>query len=114
MVAGAVTAMSDPVDCLYAGLVSACVACRLRFGDAQHVRDEPFLDVTDDGEGFLELPLGKAKNANTLVAGTMNKAAVGQARGLRGKAWAIAWLELRKELGLGCGSGWVPSARAQP
>ena len=68
--------------------------------DAQRARAEPFLDLDPEGEGFVELPLGKVKAVRTVVAGTASKSAVGHAAGLAGEPWAKAWLDLRLELGL--------------
>ena len=95
-----VAAFPQDVDKLLAGFCCTCLATRLRFADAQRARSEPFLDLVPEGEGFLELPLGKVKAVRTVLAGTASKAAVGHATGLAGEQWARAWLELRVKLGL--------------
>ena len=53
-----------------------------------------------EGDGHIELPLRATKNPHKPDLVAADKVAVGHALGLAGLAWAPAWVELRKEMGL--------------
>ena len=96
----------EPRVRVFAGFVTAMTHWRCRFSDAMSVDKEPFIDTDHQGNDvFVE---GKVlsdytKNGQVVKRARREIHLVGLATGVRGNAWARAWLEAREEQGLDAG-----------
>ena len=85
----AVSSNGLPVlDRLLAGLTCCLTQCRLRYSDSQSTCTEPVLDVTEEGFGYVEVPLNETKTTNAPRAKRVNEVGLGDAQGLDGCDWA--------------------------
>ena len=90
-------------ECIFAGFVSFCLHSRSRCADAVRLAEEPWLDVTGEGDeefgyveaGALTMKTGRSKNRRRRPFPV-----VGHCSGVGGRAWAKRWLELRVAEGL--------------
>jgi hypothetical protein len=87
-------------DRIFAGYCCFLAHGRLRCGDGQHASFEPFLDLDDAGEGFVETALYAHKTASLTAKSKRLLPAVAHARGVSGTPWAEAWLDARRQAGL--------------
>ena len=66
----------------------------------QEVTTEPYLDVADDGKGFIEAVADHSKTSGARRKRRRPIPLVGHAVGLSGYPWARAWLEARRSYNL--------------
>jgi hypothetical protein len=71
----------------------------LRCGDGEHASFEPFIDLDDAGEVFVETALYAHKTASLTAKSKRSLSAVAHASGVSGAQWAEAWLA-RRQTGL--------------
>jgi hypothetical protein len=92
-------------DRIFCGFMLFLVYTRSRFGDTFLMEREPFLDVTEDGRGFIEGGTLDTKTSKTKRRRNRCLPLVGLAMGLSEHGWAFEWLRLRRLEGLDASGG---------
>jgi len=86
-------------DKTFAGFVLFCVYARLRVGDASRINQEPTLDVSEIGQGYIECGMLEHKTSYRNRA-RVRLPVAGSAVGVSGRGWAAKWLQRRAYQGL--------------
>ena len=95
-----VAKLTNPVDRVISGNFAFLANARSRFSDVKQVVNEPLLDVTEDGEGYVEAIAGETKTSNRKERRLKMLPMVASATGVSGFKWAATWLKEREKLGL--------------
>ena len=96
--------LTNAADKIMAGNTAALLQVRGRFSDVHFCQKEPFVDPSEFGVSFFEIPVldtkvsRKDKRRKVLPL-------VGISTGLTGTPWVAEWLRLRKLHGLNCADG---------
>ena len=104
----------DLFDRCIAGFLLFLTFARSRCRDASRIREEPQLDPSGDGSGFVQTAAERVKGTRGQKRARLGLPVVAYRKGLSEAPWADEWLAVRKQLGLDARAAGGPSSSRGP